>query len=529
MRIYVRRSFYDEIDLRTARRGTCCTASKQSMQRAIAISSCSETPESTRSISRRHAAGPPNKEQETGYLRSTERLFHFLLVLLATSACAAPPPSVAPNFVPLVKQEGATVVNIGTSRNVGDSELEPEIPELSPDNPFYEFFRRFAPPGPREYRARNLGSGFIISDDGYILTNAHLIADMGEATVKLLDKREFKAKVIGVDQRTDLALIKIDAKALRQVTIGDPAKLEVGEWVAAIGSPFGFENSVTAGIVSAKGRVLPGESYIPFIQTDVAVNPGNSGGPLFNLRGEVVGVNSMIYTGRGGYMGLSFAIPIDVAMKVAAELRAHGKVIRGFLGVRIQEMTADLAVSFGLKNAVGVLVVMVEKPSPAEKAGFMVGDVILKVDGKAIESSNDLLQVIGGASPGASLKFEVWRRSAVRELTATIVEVPTKRPNAAAEPQEGRVNRLGLVLRELTQGQREDLAFAGGLLVRKVSGPALKAGIQQGDVIVAVNETRVERVADFNTLLGKAAPGSSIALLVLRRGGLLYVPVRLPN
>ncbi len=421
------------------------------------------------------------------------------------------------------------MVNIGTSRTVGDAELEPEIPELSPDDPLSEFFRRFAPPGPPEYQARNLGSGFIISDDGYILTNAHLIADMGEATVRLLDKREFKAKVIGVDQRTDLALIKIDAKALRQVTIGDPSKLEVGEWVAAIGSPFGFENSVTAGIVSAKGRVLPGESYVPFIQTDVAVNPGNSGGPLFNLRGEVVGINSMIYSGSGGYMGLSFAIPIDVAMKVAAELRAHGKVIRGFLGVRIQEMTPDLAVSFGLKNAVGALVVLVEKPSPAEKAGFMVGDIILKVDGKAIEASNDLLQVIAGAAPGASVKFEVWRRGAVRELTATLGEVPAERPYTAAEPQERRANRLGLVLTELTQSQREDLAIAGGLLVRRVSGAALKAGIQQGDVILALNDTRVERVGDFNKLLGQAAPGSSIALLVLRRGNLLYVPVRVPN
>ena len=460
----------------------------------------------------------------------TQRLLHFLLVLLATSACAAPvPPSVAPDFVTLVKQEGATVVNISTTRTVRDSELEPEIPGLSPDDPFYEFFRRFAPPGPHEYQARNLGSGFIISDDGYILTNAHLIADMGEATVKLLDRREFKAKVIGIDLRTDLALVKIDAKALRQVTIGDSSKLEVGEWVAAIGSPFGFENSVTAGIVSAKGRLLPDESYVPFIQTDVAVNPGNSGGPLFNLRGEVVGINSMIYSGSGGYMGLSFAIPIDVAMKVAAELRAHGKVIRGFLGVRIQEVTPDLAASFGLKNAAGALVVMVEKPSPAEKAGLMVGDVILKVDGKAIERSGDLPQIIAGTAAGATVRFELWRRGAARELSATIGEVPAERPHAAAEPQERRANRLGLILRELTQPQREDLAIAGGLLVRGVSGAALKAGIQQGDVILAVNDTRVERVADFNKLLGKAAPGSSVALLVLRRGSILYVPVRLPN
>jgi serine protease Do len=460
----------------------------------------------------------------------TQRFFILLLVLLSASASAAPAgTSVAPDFVTLVKQEGATVVNISATRTVRDSDIESEIPEGAPDDEFNEYFRRFGPPGPREYQAHSLGSGFIISEDGYILTNAHVVTEMDQPTVKLLDKREFKAKVVGVDQRTDVALIKIDAKGLPKVTIGDPAKLEVGEWVAAIGSPFGFENSVTAGIVSAKGRLLPDESYVPFIQTDVAVNPGNSGGPLFNLRGEVVGINSMIYSGSGGYMGLSFATPIDVAVKVAGELRAHGRVIRGRLGIRIQELTADLAASFGLKGTAGALVAMVEKGSPAEKAGILIGDVILKVDGKPIESSSTLPQIIAATAPGNSIKLEIWRRGAVKELTATIGEVPLEASRAAPEPEAKRANRLGLVVSELTRAQREALEIAGGVLVRAVSGPALKAGVQQGDVIVAVNDTKVERIADFNRLVGKLPPGSSVALLILRRGVLLYVPVRLPN
>lgn len=453
------------------------------------------------------------------------RFLALLLVLLSADAPAAPAP-VAPDFVTLVKQEGGTVVNISTTRTIRDSDIQSEIPGLAPDDPLNEFFRRF---GPHEYLARSLGSGFLITEDGYILTNAHVVSEMDQATVKLLDKREFNAKVIGVDRRTDVALIKIDAQGLPRVTIGDPAKLEVGEWVAAIGSPFGFENSVTAGIISAKGRLLPDESSVPFIQTDVAVNPGNSGGPLFNLRGEVVGINSIIYSGSGGYMGLSFATPIDVAMKVAAELRAHGRVIRGRLGVRIQELTSDLAASFGLKSTAGALVSTVEKGSPAEKAGLLLGDVILKVDGKPVESSSDLPQMIAATAPGNIIKLEVWRRGAAKELTVTVGEMPADTPRATPEPEERRPNRLGLAVSDLTRAQRESLEISGGILVRAVSGPALTAGIQQGDVVVAVNDAKVERVADFNKLISKLAPKSNVALLILRRGVLLYVPVRLPN
>ncbi len=433
-----------------------------------------------------------------------------------------------PDFVSLVRREGATVVNISSTRRVRGIEIEPGI-WLAPEDPLYEFFRRFLGQGAPEYQARSLGSGFIISEDGYILTNAHVVAEMDEATVKLVDKREFKAKVVGVDRRTDVALVKIDATGLRKVTIGDSSRLEVGEWVAAIGSPFGFENSVTAGIVSAKGRLVPDESYVPFIQTDVAVNPGNSGGPLFNLRGEVVGVNSMIYSGSGGYMGVSFAVPIDVAMEVAGELRTRGRVIRGRLGVQVQEVTPDLARAFGLKSAAGALVVMVEKASPAEKAGFLPGDIVLRVGGKTVESSSDLPQIIAATPPGTTVEFEIWRRRAPRELTAIIGELPPERARAAAEPEVGRADRLGLVLGELTPDQRRDLETDSGLLVRGVRGPALKAGIQRGDVILAIDEVEVNRVADFNKVLAKVPPGGTVALLVLRDGSLVYVPVVLPS
>jgi serine protease Do len=442
-------------------------------------------------------------------------------------ATASAPESVAPDFVSLVKREGATVVNISATRTVRSNELDQQ--GLSPEDPFYDFFRRFLPPGPHEYQAHSLGSGFIISDDGYILTNAHVVADIDEATVKLVDRREFKAKVVGVDLRTDVALVKIDATGLRKVEIGEPAKLEVGEWVAAIGSPFGFENSVTAGIVSAKGRFFPDESYVPFIQTDVAVNPGNSGGPLFNLRGEVVGINSMIYSGTGGYMGLSFAVPIDVAMKVADELRKHGKVIRGRLGVQIQEVTPDLAASFGLKSAIGALVVAVEKGSPADKAGFMPGDVILKVEARPVERSIDLPQLIAATVPGTTMKFEVWRHGATKELVATIGELASEQTPTQAREEKTQTNRLGLALRELTPAQRAELGTGNGLLVRSVRGAALSAGIQQGDVIVAINDTKVDRMATFEKVLAGVAPGSTVALLVLRDGNLVYVPVRVPG
>jgi serine protease Do len=454
----------------------------------------------------------------------------FLLLLLFTArATSAAPISVAPDFVMLVKQEGATVVNIAALRTVHDTELDPGSPPSLSDAPPHALSGRFAPPAPHEYQARDLGCGFIVSEDGYILTNAHLMDYAEEVVVKFLDKRELKATVVGVDRRTDVALIKIDVKGLRTVHIGDPSKLEVGEWVAAIGSPFGFENSITAGIVSAKGRYLPAESYVPFIQTDVPVNPGNSGGPLFNRAGEVIGINSMIYSGSGGYMGLSFAVPIDVAMKVAGDLRAHGKVIRSRLGMQTQDLTWDLAASFGLSSATGALVVMVEKRGPAEKAGFLAGDVIVKVDGNAVENPSDVPLLVVATPPGTVVKFQVWRHGAVTELTATTDESPAERARIPEAREQRRGNRTGLVLNELAPIQREQLEIAGGVLVRNASGPALKAGIREGDVILAVNDTTVERVPEFNKLMAKVAPGNVAAVLVLRQGLRAYTSLRVTD
>jgi serine protease Do len=447
----------------------------------------------------------------------------------ARPAAAAEASSPFPDFVSLVKREGDKVVNVSAIRTVLGPEMQPEIPGLSPDDPLYDQFRRSLPPGPGEYPARTLGSGFLISEDGYILTNAHLVADVDQAVVRLVDKRQFTARVIGVDERTDVALIKIDASGLRAVTIGDPAKLEVGEWVAAIGSPFGFENSVTAGIVSAKGRLVPDESEVPFIQTDVAVNPGNSGGPLFNLRGEVVGINSMIYSASGGYMGLSFAIPIDVAIMVADQLRTRGRVIRGRLGVQIQEVTPELAAVFKLEKAAGALVVAVEKASPADAAGLLPADVILEVDGTPVEDSSDLVRMIAATLPGTTVKLEVWRRGNAMQVTVTVGELMPERLRAEPEIEETLPNRLGLVLTELTPNQRSWLRIDGGLLVRSVSGPALNAGIQETDVILAINDTRTDRLADLDKVLAQTPRGGTVALLVWRRGNLAYVPVPLAD
>jgi serine protease Do len=334
-----------------------------------------------------------------------------------------------PNFASLVKQEGPAVVNVSTVQPMPQLPPSmPGIPGLSPDDPAAEFFRRFMPPGePRQFEARGLGSGFLISADGYILTNAHVVAEAEDVTVRLTNRREYKAKVIGADLRTDVALIKIDATGLPLVRVGDPNKLEVGEWVAAIGAPFGFENSVTAGIVSAKGRSLPEETYVPFIQTDVALNPGNSGGPLFNMRGEVIGINSQIYSQTGGYMGVSFAIPIDIAMEIGKQLRTGGKVVRGRIGVQAQELTAELAASFSLKEVQGALVALVEKGGPADKAGIVPGDVILQFDGKPVQTSADLARLVGETKPGTVVPVELWRKGASQAVRVTVSELKQER------------------------------------------------------------------------------------------------------
>lgn len=435
-----------------------------------------------------------------------------------------------PDFSDLVAQEGPAVVNISTIQTIHDQAPQFQIPGMSPDDPFYDFFRHFMQPyggAPRDYQAQSLGSGFIISPDGYILTNAHVVANADEVTVKLTDKRTFKAKVIGSDPRGDVALIKIDAKNLPVVHIGDSSKLRVGQWVVAIGAPFGFDNSVTQGIVSAIGRALPDENYTPFIQTDVPINPGNSGGPLFNLKGEVVGINSQIYSRTGGYMGLSFAIPINVAMNIADQLKAHGKVSRGRLGVEIQELTPDLAKSFGLPNANGVLVAGVDKSGPAGKAGVRPGDVILKYNGKPVSSSSELPLLVAATKPGTTVRLDVWRKGGEKHLDVVVGELSAKK---VAEASRGssteNPNRLGLVLSDLTDAQRQQLGVSRGVLVEAAKGAAAQAGIQRGDVIQAVNNTEVNSVAAFNQVV-KESDSKTFALLVRRGNAAIYVPVQI--
>jgi serine protease Do len=433
-----------------------------------------------------------------------------------------------PDFTDLVEKQGPAVVNVSTTSTARGGPQSP-VPE---DDPFYDFFRRFGPQQPRDYEARSLGSGFIISADGTILTNAHVVDAADEVTVKLSDKREFKAKVIGSDKRTDVAVIKIEAAGLPVVKIGDPEKLKVGEWVLAIGSPFGFESTVTAGIVSAKGRSLPQENYVPFLQTDVAINPGNSGGPLFNLKGEVVGINSQIYSRTGGFMGLSFAIPIDVATDVANQLKTTGRVSRGRIGVTIQEITKELAESFKLPKAAGALVTSVEKGSPADKAGVQVSDVIVKFDGREVGNSVDLPRIVAQTRPGSKVNMELWRNGAPKEISVTVGEMPedksAQRPGRKENAKPGNmVAKLGLMLSELTAEQRRELKIAGGLLVEDVQGPALKAGIRRGDILMAVNNQDVKSLDQLNQVLGQLDKARSVALLIKRGDGALYVPLRL--
>jgi len=432
-----------------------------------------------------------------------------------------------PDFTELVEKHGPAVVNVSTTSAARSGPQSP-VPE---DDPFYDFFRRFGPPQPREYEARSLGSGFIISADGYILTNAHVVEAAEDINVKLNDKREFKAKVIGSDKRTDVAVIKIEASGLPAVKIGDPERLKVGEWVLAIGSPFGFESTVTAGIVSAKGRSLPQENYVPFIQTDVAINPGNSGGPLFNLKGEVVGMNSQIYSRTGGFMGLSFAIPIDVAMDVTNQLRTAGRVSRGRIGVVIQEVTKELAESFGLPKAAGALVNSVEKGGPADKAGLEPSDVILKFDGKTVSSSSDLPRIVAQTRPGSKATMQIWRKGAARDVTITVGEMPeekvAQRPGRRDSKVGNVVARLGLTVSELSAEQRKELAIGGGLLVEDVQGAAAKAGIRRGDILMALNNQDIKSVEQLTQLLNQFEKAKSVALLIRRGDGALYVPLRL--
>ena len=433
-----------------------------------------------------------------------------------------------PDFAALVEKEGPAVVNISTTQTVVNNG---GVPGLAEDDPFNELLRRFNPRQyqPREYQARSLGSGFILSSDGYILTNTHVVGNADEITVKLTDQREYKAKVIGTDERTDVALIKIEAKNLPTVRTGDSEKIRVGEWVVAIGSPLGLENSVTAGIVSAKGRSLPSENYVPFIQTDAAVNPGNSGGPLFNLNGEVVGINSQIISRTGGFMGISLAIPIKVALDVSDQLKTNGRVIRGRIGVNIQELSKDLAESFGLTRPQGALISSVEKDGPADKAGLLPSDIVLKFDTHPVANSAELVRLVGGSRPGTKVSLQVWRNKAAKDVAVTVGE--TSEQVANARPGRGKagghVGNVGLVVAELNPAQKKALGIDYGLLVQAVHGSAARSGIAQGDVIIGVNSQNLTSYAQFAKMLEEAKAGSSLNLRVRRGDNYIFIPLKI--
>ena len=450
-----------------------------------------------------------------------------------------------PDFADLAEKTGPAVVNIRTTERV--------VPGQEPsgeDEEMQEFFRRFfGIPMPRQQQPersprgrkqapqqqqeeevpRGVGSGFIISADGFVLTNSHVVEGADEVYVTLTDKREFKAKIIGIDKRTDVAVVKIDGNNLPRLTVGDPNKLRAGEWVIAIGSPFGLDNTVTAGIVSAKARDT-GE-YLPLIQTDVAVNPGNSGGPLINMRGEVVGINSQIYSRSGGYMGISFAVPIDEVIRVADQLRTTGRVTRGRIGVQIGEVTRDVAESLGLARAQGALIQRVEAGGPAEKGGLEAGDIILKYNGASIEKSTDLPRLVGATKPGTRATLNIWRKGAARDITLTIGELepekPAKKEERKAKPEQT-ANALGLIVSDLTEAQKKELKIEGGVIVDAVEGPAARVGLRAGDLILRVNNTDVSSAKQFNALVAKLDTKKTAVILVRRGDASQFVPIR-PN
>ena len=445
------------------------------------------------------------------------------------TVAAAPAPAVnygasLPDFTGLVDRYGKAVVNVSVVEK-----LQPAIdfngPDLSPDDPFYDFFKRFRGiPRGQQQPNRGIGSGFIVSPDGYILTNAHVVDDASEVTVRMSDRRELSATVVGIDRKSDVAVIKVDAKDLPTVTLGDPSKVKPGEWVVAIGSPFGLENSVTAGIVSATSRALPNDNYTPFIQTDVPVNPGNSGGPLFNMRGEVIGINSQIYSQSGGYMGISFAIPIDVAVGVKDQLVKYGKVSRGRIGVTIQDVNQDFAESFGLDRPHGALVSSVEKDGPAAKAGIEPGDVILKVNSADVERSSELPALIAGLKPGSSASIEVFRKGATKNFGVRIAELKEEPERLAKTSLKKEPSKLGLSVRSLTPDEQREAQTDGKLLVEEVSGPAARAGVQPGDVILGVNGSKVSSIEELRNATERGK--KTVALLVQRDSAQIYIPVR---
>lgn len=456
------------------------------------------------------------------------------LALILTAVAITAHAVTLPDFTAMVERQGMAVVNISaiSSRD----QVAEGVPALNESDPMFDFFRRIIPrrsqPPKADPENESLGSGFIISADGYILTNAHVIENADEILVRLADKREYRAHIIGADPRSDIALIRIEAIGLPKVTFGDPSRLKVGEWVLAIGSPFGFDQTVTAGIVSAKDRSLPDENFVPFIQTDVAINPGNSGGPLFNLQGEVIGINSQIYSRTGGFMGLSFAIPIDVAMDMQQQLRQNGKVQRGRIGVAIQEVTVDLAGSFGLPRAAGALVSAVEPGSPAAKAGVERGDVITRFNGRNVDKSSELPRIVAAQRPGSRSQLVVYRGGQAREMSVVLGEwqdpnAPRFRKAIVAAPS---VNRLGLVLvkPQVTRGHGQSVE--AGLIVDRLEGPAARTSLQVGDAIAAMiiggKQTPLSSVEVFERLVATLRDGQQLSLLVLRGESSSFVSLR---
>lgn len=463
----------------------------------------------------------------------------FAAVLMLGQVLTAQAEEALPDFTTLVEQASPAVVNISTKQKLPDRRVAAgQMPDLEGLPPmFREFFERNmpqqprAPRGDRQREAMSLGSGFIISSDGYVLTNNHVVADADEIIVRLSDRSELQAKLIGTDPRTDVALLKVEGKNLPTVKLGDSEKLKVGEWVLAIGSPFGFDHSVTKGIVSAKGRTLPNDTYVPFIQTDVAINPGNSGGPLFNMKGEVVGINSQIFTRSGGFMGLSFAIPIDVALDVSNQLKKDGKVSRGWLGVVIQEVNKDLAESFGLEKPAGALVAQVLEGGPAAKGGLQVGDVILSMNGQPIVMSADLPHLVGGLKDGEKAKLEIIRNGKRQNLDITIGAMPDDDADIEASAQGGAErssNRLGVSVADLTDEQKKTLELKGGVVIKEIQdGPAALIGLRPGDVISHLNNQAISSAKQFTEIAKDLPKNRSVSMRVLRQGRASFITFKL--
>lgn len=495
---------------------------------AIALGACS------RELSAQSAGDPAPPAAATGKAPLTAAAQPTATQAAATAAVGEVAIRGLPDFSQLVDRYGPAVVNVEVTEKAQGNGPQ----GLSPNDPFYDFFRRFGIPGPGEGQrgrappVKGAGSGFIINSDGYILTNTHVVANADEVTVRLTDRREFQAKVIGADERTDVAVIKINASNLPIVRLGDPSRIKPGQWVLAIGSPFGFENSATAGIISATSRSVPGENnYVPFIQTDVAVNPGNSGGPLFNMAGEVIGINSQIFSRTGGFMGVSFAIPIDVARNVEEQLIRTGRVVRGRIGVTIQDVNAQLAESFGLTRPQGALVSMVEKGGPAAHAGIEPGDVILSVGGHPIERYGELSSTIAGMRPGSDVTLTVWREGKERNISVKVAELKEQQQLTARTskptPHGGdHAGALGLTVRPLAPEEKEQANTQGSLVVEEVSGPAQAAEVEAGDIILGINGKRVHNVKELQEATQSA--GKNVALLIQRGDAQIFVPLKLP-